>query len=350
MWLRTLNLKSKGKSQWNYSPLTFGVYLADVEDDQGPSSVIPGSHNGDLFNQYDAEGKWTGCLQDEDLWRVDLDSAKYLTGPMGSVTIHNCRTIHGSKKNLRATDGKSWQAYSVTRWYDDILIGQYPTGSLFTYNNEGLKPFEPPLPVPENASPSAREAQTIAIYGGDLYVGVWPWGELWRLDGNTEEWKFVDRVFHSPEVSKVEAPYIGEMEGKEGDSNYWGQRISSLVPFNDALYIGTLNKQGKPFVPESHQFLSPEVVEQYGMVHRMTGVAHAARQFEWKPVTELRFVYDHEGLKVYQDGELLVSREVSEPTGLEGRQAREIRTGMGIYGPFAGKIVSHESQSSRKKL
>ena len=26
----------------------------------------------------------------------------YLTGPAGSVTVHNCRTVHGSKKNQSA--------------------------------------------------------------------------------------------------------------------------------------------------------------------------------------------------------------------------------------------------------
>jgi hypothetical protein len=31
--------------------------------------------------------------------RIDLKRAVYLTGPAGSLTLHNCRTIHGSPKN-----------------------------------------------------------------------------------------------------------------------------------------------------------------------------------------------------------------------------------------------------------
>ena len=83
----------------NYSPLTVGTYLHDVGPEQGPLGVIPGSHRGELFDEYNDRDQWVGCISDADLERVDLDRATYLTGPAGSVTIHNCRTIHGSKPN-----------------------------------------------------------------------------------------------------------------------------------------------------------------------------------------------------------------------------------------------------------
>lgn len=86
----------------NYSPLTVGTYLHDVDDDQGPLAVIPGSHEGTLFDQYNKEGTWVGCLDEKDMAGVDFSKADYLKGPAGSITIHNCRTIHGSKKNLSA--------------------------------------------------------------------------------------------------------------------------------------------------------------------------------------------------------------------------------------------------------
>ena len=84
----------------NYSPLTVGIYLYDVGPEQGPLGVIPGSHEGDLFDEYNDKGQWVGCLSDRDVERVPIDSAEYLMGPAGSVTIHNCRTIHGSRPNL----------------------------------------------------------------------------------------------------------------------------------------------------------------------------------------------------------------------------------------------------------
>jgi ectoine hydroxylase-related dioxygenase (phytanoyl-CoA dioxygenase family) len=83
----------------NYSPLTMGVYLHDVGPEQGPLRVIPGSHEGELFSLYSDDDVWVGCLAEADVRRLDLDSAVDLMGPAGSVTIHNCRTVHSSRRN-----------------------------------------------------------------------------------------------------------------------------------------------------------------------------------------------------------------------------------------------------------
>ena len=84
----------------NYSPLTVGTYIYDTTMEMGPVGMIPGSHLGDtMFTQYDESGKWVGCLSPEDLKKIDTKKAVYLTGPAGSLTLHNCRTIHGSPKN-----------------------------------------------------------------------------------------------------------------------------------------------------------------------------------------------------------------------------------------------------------
>jgi ectoine hydroxylase-related dioxygenase (phytanoyl-CoA dioxygenase family) len=84
----------------NYSPLTVGVYLYDCGPDQGPLGVVPGSHAGELFSQYNERGEWVGCLGAEDVARLPVDAAEYLTGPAGSVTVHHCRAVHGSRPNL----------------------------------------------------------------------------------------------------------------------------------------------------------------------------------------------------------------------------------------------------------
>ena len=41
----------------NYSPLTAGLYLYDCGPDQGPLMVVPGTHDGELFSQYDDAGR-----------------------------------------------------------------------------------------------------------------------------------------------------------------------------------------------------------------------------------------------------------------------------------------------------
>ena len=88
----------------NYSPLTVGTYLYDCGMDNGPLGVLPRSHELDpMLSQYDGRGQWTGCLSDEDVAKLDLAKTVYLTGPAGSLTIHNCRTLHSSPRNMSDT-------------------------------------------------------------------------------------------------------------------------------------------------------------------------------------------------------------------------------------------------------
>ena len=86
----------------NYSPLTIGVYFADVDDEMGPMGVVPGSHDGELFDLYDDDEQWTGAIKDRDLVRAHVEKAVYLKGKRGSVTVHNCRMVHGSMPNMSA--------------------------------------------------------------------------------------------------------------------------------------------------------------------------------------------------------------------------------------------------------
>ena len=83
----------------NYTPCTVGLYLEDCNDEQGPLGIIAGSHKGPLFNQYNEDNQWIGCLSENDVMRLDMSRETYLPGPAGSITIHNCRTVHGSKVN-----------------------------------------------------------------------------------------------------------------------------------------------------------------------------------------------------------------------------------------------------------
>lgn len=83
----------------DFSPLTIGVYLDDVDDEMGPMGVLPGSHRGPLYDMYGADGEWAGSLDDNDAAGLDLSAMAWLKGPAGSVTVHNCCMIHGSLPN-----------------------------------------------------------------------------------------------------------------------------------------------------------------------------------------------------------------------------------------------------------
>ena len=83
----------------NYDLLTIGVFLEDVEAGMGEVGFVPGSHDGPLFDLYDLDDRWVGALRDGDVERVGVDAAEYPIGPAGTITVHNCRTVHGSAPN-----------------------------------------------------------------------------------------------------------------------------------------------------------------------------------------------------------------------------------------------------------
>jgi ectoine hydroxylase-related dioxygenase (phytanoyl-CoA dioxygenase family) len=99
----------------NYSPLTVGTYIYDCGMDNGPLMVLPRSHIEvePLLTQFDESGRWIGCLRDADAGRLPLARAVALPGPAGSLTLHNCRTLHASPKNLSDT-GRPLLLYTLT--------------------------------------------------------------------------------------------------------------------------------------------------------------------------------------------------------------------------------------------
>ena len=86
----------------NYTPCTAGTYIHDCRREQGPMGFIPGSHNGPIYSEYDDQGRWVGCLSKEDTAKLDLSKVVWLEAPTGSVTIHNCRSLHYSEPNNSA--------------------------------------------------------------------------------------------------------------------------------------------------------------------------------------------------------------------------------------------------------
>jgi ectoine hydroxylase len=82
----------------NYDLLTIGVFLEDVEPGMGEVGFVSGSHSGPLFDLYDGD-VWVGALAAGDVLRAGVEHACYPTGPAGTITVHNCRTVHGSAPN-----------------------------------------------------------------------------------------------------------------------------------------------------------------------------------------------------------------------------------------------------------
>lgn len=83
----------------NYALATFGVYLRDVDAAMGPMGVYAGSHSGPLFPLRNKAGAWTGALSDDEIASLEPAKLGWCEGPRGTVTVHNCRAVHGSPPN-----------------------------------------------------------------------------------------------------------------------------------------------------------------------------------------------------------------------------------------------------------
>ena len=119
-----LNMKAAGygaavewHQDWAFYPhtnddlLAVGVMLDDVDDDNGPMMVIPGSHKGPVLDHH-AGGYFCGAI-DPVKSEMDLNAAVPLTGPAGSLTFHHVRAIHGSALN-RSDRSRNFLLYQFT--------------------------------------------------------------------------------------------------------------------------------------------------------------------------------------------------------------------------------------------
>ena len=243
----------------------------------------------------------------------------------------------------KPTIGVSYQLYSTMAFHDRLLMGQYPTGRVFEYDGEKITDLTGWPPRLDGVSDSAREAQTTAIYGGDVFVGVWPWGELWRYNPDSKAWTFMNRMFEHPPLSdKIIHPYDVENTGGKV-SNQWGQRVTSLITSGPDLFVSTSAKWPCPWDAKTFPFLAPDAWKSYGTVHRMTMPGHLGAVSNWtEGPTQLEFAISGSQVTITQDGERLAETTLPAPLAqpLNAVPALdEINWGTGIYGRFNGRAI-----------
>ncbi|MDH3700043.1 MAG: hypothetical protein OEU46_01910 [Alphaproteobacteria bacterium] len=155
--------------------------------------------------------------------------------------------------------------YSYMIYGDDLLVGTYPDGNLAWIDGDTVRLTKMPIPLTGTKSDRQRyfEAQAMTIAAGDLVVGMYPWGQLYRRPFGGGPWRS-QRLFTGPPLSNEPHPYHDAMDAKiaalgvRNSSNKrdrrarglfrsaWGQRITSLAVFNGQLCAGTGNMSGSP--------------------------------------------------------------------------------------------------------
>jgi len=143
----------------NDDVLAVAVIIDDMEAENGPLMVFPGSHKGPIHNHH-ADGVFVGAM---DLAASGLDpkDAVALTGPAGAISIHHGRIVHGSALNTSDRDRR-------LLFYEMMAADAFPVmgsmtsfGSLEEYNERMLcgtptitprlrdVPVRIPLPQPD---------------------------------------------------------------------------------------------------------------------------------------------------------------------------------------------------------
>ncbi len=246
--------------------------------------------------------------------------------------------------------GVSYQLYSTLAFRDRLLMGQYPTGRVFSYDGKTISDQPGWPPVLAGVSDRAREAQTTTIYGGAVMLGVWPWGEVWRYSPDARRWAFAKRMFSHPELStEIVHPY--DVENRDNSpQNLWGQRVTSLVPNGPHLFISTSAKAPYEWSPERYPFLAPDKWKSYGKVYRATMPGHLSAPTQWTDgPTKLEFIIDDRQMVIRQDGTDLATSPLTKSLARQVSNAGTLTNltwGSGTYGP--GSCVSLKGAVSER--
>jgi hypothetical protein len=233
--------------------------------------------------------------------------------------------------------------YSFTPVDADVLIGNFPIGTLLRRSNGAvsltniaapqLDDWEDPLGT------RYRESQSVTNAYGSIFVGMYPWSELFMIDSRTQEER-VARLIQKPEKDGSPTPFFWPMHQRaksmhsvdfdakaevvysllsNGKSlrhaglepTHWAQRIPSITVLSGRLCASTGNLGGYPYDPSKHPDISLDLVEQYGSIfcanlknHIMT--SYTAPKFESETENKMDFIVTNSELIISVGGKALV--------------------------------------------
>ena len=160
-----LNMKSAGygspvewHQDWAFYPhtnddiLAVGVAIDAMTEANGGMMVVPGSHRGPLYDHHQ-DGYFVGAVTDHEVDPVDT---VLLEVPVGGISLHHVRTLHGSAPNRSSRPRRllllelcaidAWPLVQQTDWeaFNARILRGAPT------NTPRVTPVPVRIPQPEH--------------------------------------------------------------------------------------------------------------------------------------------------------------------------------------------------------
>lgn len=246
--------------------------------------------------------------------------------------------------------------YGMTIVGDTLVAGHYPSGYLAVINPDGTSRFvEEPAPLADTYGTAEgqrlyREAQSLNLYAGRLWVGMYPWGFLWEGAPSLDRWER-HRLFSWPDVKPDEvAPFHRELrerylalsaeerasDRKFTQPSFWGQRIHSaaLSGEENAVLYGLGNMPGLPYdADRDSEFGSVLDFHEYGSVRGIRAPNTIVKYIPWTDdgILNLAFIVKPDGMVLMHEGRVVETIEAElDPSDLE--EMKIVSAGSGLYG------------------
>lgn len=261
--------------------------------------------------------------------------------------------LDGREVSYPCKGGRVKEFYSYTPFYNGVLVGNFPLGTLLYLNGNSLR--ETDFAAPDDLDwrdPRGtyyRESQSLVLAYGAVMIGMYPWSEFTFVDTRTRIERKT-RLIQQPVKSHIPTPYFEKMEqqakalpgvvsspkqervysltinGKtlrdDGyEPTHWGQRIPSIAILSGKVCASTGNLGGAPRDPKKHGFVPEKVADLYGSVYCADLPGHVMANIPRSG--KLAFHIGDYSLSIIVDGKIIVQAK----HGLARRQLEQIRSG-----------------------
>jgi phytanoyl-CoA hydroxylase len=166
-----LNMKSAGygspvewHQDWAFYPhtnddlLAIGVMLDEMDTENGPLLVSPGTHKGPVWNHHGEDGRFAGMINPSDIAR-EIGAAVPLNGRAGSMSFHHVRALHGSALNTssRSRNLLLYEVAAADAWPLLGVVDFDEFNSRLLSGEASAEPRLAPVPVRVPFPPAVRQ-------------------------------------------------------------------------------------------------------------------------------------------------------------------------------------------------